>query len=248
MGFVTQLKRRIGRKNIRRLAVSESTDLDELDVREAYRLWAPTYAVETATSFLDEELAREMLYGLPQGRLLDAGCGIGRRIQNIPDALGIDLSPEMLAVGGAHNVTIGDIRCMPFEAQCFDMVWCRLVLGHLSDPLRAYREISRVCMPGGYVFVSDFHPDAAAAGHRRTLTDEAGKVHSIEHYVHTTHVQRALDAGLHLIASRDGIVGPSIREFYLRGIGMKAYKRDIGLKLVAAFLFRKTEACAVALP
>ncbi|HEY6851740.1 MAG TPA: hypothetical protein VI320_36705 [Terracidiphilus sp.] len=40
--------------------------MSELDAREAYRLWAPTYSTETATSFLDEELAQEMLDGLPR--------------------------------------------------------------------------------------------------------------------------------------------------------------------------------------
>jgi SAM-dependent methyltransferase len=242
MGLATLLKRRLPGKWIWPFATGASV-IEELDVREAYRLWAPTYAAETATSFLDEELAQDMLRGLPQAHLLDAGCGIGRRIQAVPTAVGIDLSPEMLAEGTTHNVVVGDIQEMPFESNRFDMVWCRLVLGHLSDPLRAYREIFRVSMPGGYVFVTDFHPDAIAAGHRRTLTDEVGIVHGIEHYVHINHVELATEAGLELIASRDGVVDSSIRDFYLRGIGLKAYKRDLELKLVAAFLFRKPDAC-----
>jgi SAM-dependent methyltransferase len=237
--FGSLLKRTVSEKGIWPFATVAPPVIEELNVREAYRLWAPTYVAETATSFLDEELAGEMLRGLPQTPLLDAGCGVGRRIQNIADAVGIDLSPEMLAAGTARNVIAGNILAMPFEQNRFNMVWCRLVLGHLPDPLRAYREIFRVCMPGGHVFVTDFHPDAAAAGHRRTLTDEAGIVHGIEHYIHTNHIQLATEAGLHLIARRDGVVGPSIRDFYLRGIGLKAYKRDIGLKLVAAFVFRK---------
>ena len=147
----------------------------------------------------------------------------------------------MLAAGAAHNVTTGDVRAMPFASDRFDMVWCRLVLGHLPDPLRAYREFARVCMPGGHVFVTDFHPDAVAAGHQRTFTDQEGTVHEIEHYVHSNHAQLAEAAGLSLIARRDGVVGPSIREFYVRGIGLKAYKRDVGLKLVAAFLFRRPD-------
>lgn len=214
--------------------------LSKLDACEAYRLWAPSYAAaETATSFLDDELAREMLCGLPQTKLLDAGCGIGRRIVNIPGAIGIDASPEMLAAGWASNVMTGDIRAMPFASDSFDMVWCRLVLGHLPDPLRAYREFARVCMPGGYVFVTDFHPDAVAAGHRRTFTDQAGTVHEIEHYVHSNHAHLAEAAGLSLVAHKDGAIGPSIRDFYVRGIGLKAFKKDTGLKLVAAFLFRR---------
>jgi malonyl-CoA O-methyltransferase len=213
----------------------------KLDTREAYRLWAPTYASETATSFLDEKLAQDMLCGLPQTRLLDAGCGIGRRIVDLPDAVGIDASPEMVAAGRARNVITGDVRSMPFASDRFDMVWCRLVLGHLPDPLRAYQEFARICIPGSYVFVTDFHPDAAIAGHQRTFTDNAGAVHQVEHYVHRNHVHLAETAGLSLVACRDGVVGAPIQEFYSRGIGLKAYRRDLGLKLVAAFLFRKPD-------
>jgi malonyl-CoA O-methyltransferase len=214
--------------------------MDTLSAREAYRLWAPTYATETVTSFLDEKLAWEMLAGLPQSKLLDAGCGIGRRITDIPGAVGIDASPDMLAVGHARNVITADVRAMPFQSNRFDMVWCRLVLGHLPDPLSAYLELARVCAPGGYVFVTDFHPDAATAGHRRTFTDQAGMVHGIEHYVHNDHVELATKAGLTLVDRRDASVGPAIRDFYARGIGIKAYKRDLGLKLIAAFLFRRS--------
>ncbi len=210
--------------------------------RDAYRLWAPTYADETATSALDEELAHEMLRGLPRTRLLDAGCGIGRRIRDIPSAIGIDLSPEMLAAGQAGNVVTGDVREMPFAANQFDMVWCRLVLGHLSDPFRAYGELSRVCAPGGYVFVTDFHPDAVLAGHRRTMTGDDGTVHTVEHYVHHNHIELAEQAGLVTNRCCSGAVGPSIRHFYEQGIGQRAYRRDLGLKLVEAMLFRKPSA------
>jgi malonyl-CoA O-methyltransferase len=213
--------------------------LEELDVCDGYRLWAPTYADETATSALDDELAHEMLQGLPRTRLLDAGCGIGRRIRDIPGAVGIDLSPAMLAAGQVQNVVAGDIREMPFASNQFDLVWCRLVLGHLPDPFRAYSELYRVCAAGGCVFVTDFHPDAVLAGHRRTMTGDNGKVYIIEHYVHDNHIELAERAGLVAVRRCSGAVGPSVREFYERGIGLRAYKRDLGLKLVEAMLFRK---------
>ena len=218
----------------------EPAVMDTLDAREAYRLWAPMYATETATSFLDDKLAREMLAGLPQSQLLDAGCGTGRRVADIPGALGIDASPDMLAAGRARNVVAADVRAIPFQSNRFDMVWCRLVLGHLPDPLSAYRELARVCMPGGHVFITDFHPDAAAS-HRRSFTDQAGMVHEVEHYIHNDHIELAMKAGLTLVDRRDAAVGPAIRDFYARGIGIKAYKRDLGLKLIAAFLFRRSD-------
>jgi SAM-dependent methyltransferase len=136
MGHLESLLKRVvsEKQHLLPSLIRRSPVVDELGVREAYRLWASTYATETVTSSLDEELARTMLLGLPQTRLLDAGCGIGRRIENNPHAVGIDLSPEMLAVGRARNVVTGDIRAMPFDSNCFDMIWCRLVLGHLHDP------------------------------------------------------------------------------------------------------------------
>jgi malonyl-CoA O-methyltransferase len=240
-GFRGLMKRNIAGTGLWPFAGGGCAAVRELDAREAYRLWAPSYAAETATSFLDEELAREILRGLPHKRLLDAGCGIGRRIANIPGAVGMDLSPDMLAAGTARNVVTGDVRAMPFVSHRFDMVWCRLVLGHLPDPLPAYLELARVCMPGGYVFVTDFHPDAAAAGHRRTFTDQTGTVHEVEHYVHNNHMDVALDAGLSVVDHCEAAVGPSIRDFYVRGVGLKAYKRDTGLKLVSAFLFHRPD-------
>lgn len=212
---------------------------DRLNASEGYRLWASSYSDETAISFLEDALAQVMLAGLPQRRLLDAGCGIGRRIAHIPSAVGMDASAEMLAAGACHNAIRGDVRAMPFAQNSFDMVWCRLVLGHLSDVRLAYSELARVCAPGGHVFVSDFHADAIAAGHQRTFSDGAGVVHEIEHYVHSNHAALAGEAGLALLARQDAVVGPAIRHFYERGIGIRAYRRDAGLKLVAAYLFRK---------
>jgi len=238
--WLNSIKHRLGGDNLLSFFRRRAPEISKVDAREGYRLWAPSYAAETATSFLDDELARGLLRGLPQTHLLDAGCGVGRRIRDIPNAIGLDQSPEMLAAGEARNVVIGDVRTMPFASGCFDMIWCRLVLGHLPDALPAYHEFARVCMPGGYIFVTDFHPDAVAAGHRRTFNAAEGTVHEVEHYVHVDHVQLAAQSGLTLVASSEGAVGPSVRKFYVSGIGLNAYKRDVGLKLVSAFLFRKS--------
>jgi malonyl-CoA O-methyltransferase len=224
---------------LRQFIKPPQVEISQIGVREGYRLWAPNYISETVTSHLDDELANAMLQGLPQSRLLDAGCGVGRRMRNIPGAVGIDLSAEMLAAENAHDVVAGDIRSMPFGSGRFDMVWCRLVLGHLQDPFPAYQEFHRICAPGGHVFVTDFHADGVRAGHRRTFNDNAGVVHVVEHYIHANHVDLASKAGLRVIARHEGVVGPSVRDFYIRGIGRKAYIRDFGLKLVSAFLFER---------
>jgi malonyl-CoA O-methyltransferase len=212
-----------------------------LAVRDAYRLWAPSYAAETAVSFLDEQLATEMLQDLPDQQLLDAGCGVGRRIAGIAGAVGVDVTPEMVTAGASANLMVADIRALPFPAAHFDMVWCRLVLGHLADPLPAYRELARVCQSGGHVFVTDFHPDAVAAGGRRSFRDTKGEVHEVEHHVHDDHAWLAAEVGLVMVDRREAGVGPAIRDFYVRADRLGLYEQDMGLKLVAAFLFRKAD-------
>jgi malonyl-CoA O-methyltransferase len=154
-------------------------------------------------------------------------------------AIGVDASAEMVAAGRSANLIVAEIRALPFAPARFDMVWCRLVLGHLADPMPAYRELARVCRPGGHVFVTDFHPDAVAAGGRRSFRDQAGQVHEVEHYVHSDHAALAGRAGLTLVERREASVGPMIRDFYARAERLALYEKDRGLKLVAAFLFHR---------
>jgi malonyl-CoA O-methyltransferase len=211
--------------------------------RDAYRLWAPTYHRETAISFLDEKLTSELSPGCEGKRVLDAGCGVGRRLPMSTFAVGVDLSEHMLAAGGVARVAVADVRNLPFVDREFEIVWCRLVLGHLPDLGPAYAELARVCGQAGHVLVTDFHPDAAAAGHTRTFRDDAGIVHEVEHHVHdqTAHAAAASSAGLTLVVRRDGIIGECVEPFYARAGRSELYKRDKGLAVVAAFLFRRTD-------
>src|ERR1700678_1231836 len=97
--FLRLIMRKVGGRTPLPFLRRPQAAISKLDAREGYRLWAPTYATETPISFLEDELAKNMLHGLPQAQLLDAGCGVGRRISDIPGAIGMDLSPEMLAAG-----------------------------------------------------------------------------------------------------------------------------------------------------
>lgn len=214
-----------------------------LEPRDAYRLWAPTYSEETAISHLDKELADRLSPPSGSKRLLDAGCGTGRRLAgtNAALAVGVDLSVEMLSAGRENNVVVADVRALPFAAETFDLVWCRLVLGHLHDPRPAYRELTRVCRIGGHVFVSDFHAEAAARGHTRSFRDQGGQEWAIEHHVHDrdSHSNMATTAGLALQANEDACIGESVKGFYEQAGRMSAFERDRGLPVVAAFLFER---------
>lgn len=214
-----------------------------LAVRDGYRLWAPDYERETAISFLEDRLVASMTPPLAGLRLLDAGCGTGRRLREVDSALaaGVDLTPEMLAAGAQPGVAAADVRALPFPSASWDVVWCRLVIGHLASAGTAYAELARVCRPGGTVIVTDFHADAFGAGHRRTFRDAAGTVHEVEHHVHLpdTQVDLADAAGLDLVAREDGAVGDELRPFYERAGKLAAYEQQLGLPIVLALAFRR---------
>jgi len=132
-----------------------------------------------------------------------------------------------------------DVRAIPVADESFDVVWCRLVLGHVSDLDAAYGELARVCSRGGRVVVTDFHPAAVDAGHRRTFRDEEGVVREIEHHVHTprAHRRAAARAGLTLVHCFDRVVGETVRGFYERAGRLDAYEQQRGLAVVLALSY-----------
>ncbi|GAA4496777.1 class I SAM-dependent methyltransferase [Gluconacetobacter tumulicola] len=217
-----------------------------LNVREGYRLWAATYANENAISSLENGLAAAMTPSLGGLRLLDAGCGVGRRLHEAgaASALGVDLSPEMLAEGAARYPSIdtmaADIRQLPLPDGGFDVIWCRLVLGHLPDCAPVYHELARVAAAGARLVVTDFHPDAHAAGHRRTFR-RAGAVHELEHYVHdvAAHLNAAEAAGWRLSARRSAAIGPAARPFYEQAGCAALYPTHQGLNVVLGLAFMR---------
>jgi malonyl-CoA O-methyltransferase len=217
-----------------------------LSAREGYRLWAPTYERETAISFLENGIVGQMTPPLARLRLLDAGCGTGRRLREAGAALavGADLSPEMLSATRGAGVAAADLRALPFASASFDVVWCRLAIGHLEGFAAGYAELGRVCRPGGTVIVTDFHADAVAAGHRRTFRAADGQVREVEHHVHPANAQidAAARAGLTLRERRHGRVGPELQPFYERAGRAAAYRQQRGLAVVLALAFTRAPA------
>jgi malonyl-CoA O-methyltransferase len=195
-------------------------------------------------SALENEVVRSLPLPRACEALLDVGCGTGRRLALVdsPLVVGVDLSPAMLAhATGAHDLAAADATALPFADAAFDRVWCRLMVGHVREVDLVYGELARVCSAGGCVVVTDFHAEAAAAGHRRTFRDDAGAVHELEHHVHSLarHVEAGTRAGLALAAHQDGRVGPSIRHFYADAGRLAAYEEQLGLPLILALVFRR---------
>jgi ubiquinone/menaquinone biosynthesis C-methylase UbiE len=105
--------------------------------------------------------------------LLDAGTGTGRMLEllspHVKRAIGVDVSPEMLAIARdrllrenlSHaQVRLADTYRLPFAADSFDAVLFHQVLHYLDDPGSAVAEAARVMRPGGRLVIADFAPHA----------------------------------------------------------------------------------------
>ncbi|MCF3962558.1 methyltransferase domain-containing protein [Streptomyces fuscigenes] len=106
----------------------------------------------------------------PGQELLDVGCGPGTITADLaalvaPGAVtALDASEDVLAAArgaaeeaGADNIrfAVGDVHELDFPDDSFDIVHAHQVLQHVGDPVRALREMRRVCRPGGIVAVRD---------------------------------------------------------------------------------------------
>ncbi|WP_405674489.1 class I SAM-dependent methyltransferase [Streptomyces sp. NBC_01511] len=110
----------------------------------------------------------------PGDSVLDAGCGTGRALTALRDAvgprgtvLGADLTPEMLAAAvrsgrdTAGALVLADVARLPLRPRCLDAVFAAGLIAHLPEPATNLRELARVVRPGGRLAL--FHPIGRAA-------------------------------------------------------------------------------------
>ncbi|MFC9496211.1 class I SAM-dependent methyltransferase [Streptomyces sp. NPDC056975] len=125
--------------------------------------------------------------GLRAGdRVLDAGCGTGRALPALRDAvgpsgavLGVDLTPAMLEAAAragrdrAGSLMLADVTRLPVRSESLDAVFGSGLVAHLPQPHENLRELARVVRPGGLLAL--FHPigrAALAARQGRELTPD----------------------------------------------------------------------------
>jgi ArsR family transcriptional regulator len=136
--------------------------------------WGRIRALHAAEREVETAILRHLGAGEIEN-LLDAGTGTGRMLEllgpHAKRAVGIDVSPEMLAIARdallrgnlAHcQVRLGDIYRLPFASGGalfgFDAVLFHQVLHYLDDPGAAVAEAARVMRAGGRLLIADFAP------------------------------------------------------------------------------------------
>jgi ubiquinone/menaquinone biosynthesis C-methylase UbiE len=130
--------------------------------------------------------------GAPDGgTALDVGCGTGRAMPALREAvgptgrvLGIDLTPEMLTVARdlgrqRHgDLLLGDADRLPVRDGEVDVIFAAGLVNHLADVDPVLTELARVARPGARLAL--FHPSgraALAARHGRELRPDEPLTH-----------------------------------------------------------------------
>lgn len=148
---------------------------------------------------LEELLHTGTIY--PAGaEVLEAGCGVGAQTvilgRRSPKARFscVDISAASLEQAasrarqaGLENVRFqqADLMCLPFADNTFDHVFVCFVLEHLSEPMRALRELHRVLKAGGTITAIEgdhgscyFHPEVPESLRAwRCLIDAQARLH-----------------------------------------------------------------------
>ena len=161
---------------------------------DAYARWAPSYGREPNEFQRLEAAAIARLFpDVRQSTVLDVGCGKARLAalaleRGAARAVAGDFTVEMLTGPDALRRTgltrlALEVRTLPFEAATFDVVTCGLVLGHCPELGRAMEEMVRLLRPGGWLLISDFHPQATRRGCQRTFVARS-RSYAIEQHVH----------------------------------------------------------------
>jgi len=93
---------------------------------------------------------------LPDGRVLDLGCGVGHSFHLLAprETVGVDIDPGALA-GQQRETVVADMRELPFADGSFASVLSVQSLEHVPDPERVVDEVCRVLTGDGVaVFVT----------------------------------------------------------------------------------------------
>jgi len=122
----------------------------------------------------------------PGSVALDLGCGTGRALAALREAvgargrvIGLDATEAMLVQaksvgrGQTADLILGDVLRLPFVTGYADVIFAGGLLPHLKEPVAGLLELARVVKPGGHLAV--FHPlgrVALAARHNHVPSDD----------------------------------------------------------------------------
>ncbi len=214
---------------------------------QAERWWDPQGEFKTLHDVNPLRLRFIQDYANLQGkRVIDVGCGGGILTEGLAkhgaDALGIDLSEDLLDIAELHGLESGitaTYKKISAEAiaeqepESFDHVTCMEMLEHVPDPASIISACAKLVKPGGLVFFSTLNrlPKAyllaiVAAEHVLKMVPKG--THEYKTFIKPSELsQTARNAGLEL----QGITGIEYNPFNKRfSLG-----KDIDVNYIVVF-------------
>ena len=148
--------------------------IEEKETMKKYNLSAEAYHYWRTEKYphgwffnelLEMPATLELLGNVKGKNVLDFGCGTGIYAKLLTKKgaklKGFDLSKEMLSIAKRENpgldLKLGSGYKIPFK-QKFDIVYSALVVHHLKDWDKMFKEVSRVLKKGGYFIFSTGNP------------------------------------------------------------------------------------------
>jgi len=187
--------------------------------KAGYNKWAETYDTdENSTVYVDEIYFPPHFQHLPQGNVLEVGCGTGRHTIKLASAghkvTAIDLSESMLQIATKRLINYncveflcGDFLNRDFIAasniapNSFDLAIMALVLEHIARPFDAFMIIADLLAPNGILLISDIHQkrmkNGSGARFIDRVTNEETRLQSFTHEPKDL-MAAAVQAGLEL--------------------------------------------------
>ena len=178
--------------------------------------------------------------------VVDLGCGTGRWLETValqkPRSLvGVDLSPEMLAVARrkvpSAQLVHADISDERLGERSFDIVLGSFLLGYVDDLQRLGRKVQQMVRARGLVVFSDIHPETARLlGWKRSFRDITPLTysHDLPVILHTFQ-----ELGLELACLLQPHFGDAEREVF-RSAGRNDFEKAATFPAIYIAAFRRS--------
>lgn len=161
------------------------SEIEVVPTRAGYDRWASIYDEDAnPLPILESTLIANLLGDIRGLDVLDLGCGTGRHALSMANrgarVTAVDFSDGMLNRAREKRADLDvtfqgcDLTApLPFPPATFDRVLCALVLDHIANLESLFREMRRVCRPGGFVAISTVHPAMLLRGVQARFRDSA---------------------------------------------------------------------------